>query len=122
MTNLDNAPFVQLVFRWVHPHLEYLVVGGAGCREVAPRRPMSANFVRYVRKRFIEGAEPAQSTLFPQYLENWVDENNPVRVIDVFVDALDLGQLGFDDVAREATGRPSYHLRLSQSGSVEPPA
>ena len=60
-------------------------------------------------KRFIEGAERGQSTLFPEYLENWVDENNPVRVIDVFVDALDLGQLGFDGVAREATGRPSYH-------------
>ena len=60
-------------------------------------------------KRFIEGAERAQSTLFPEYLENWVDENNPVRVIDVFVDALELGQLGFDRVAREATGRPSYH-------------
>ena len=60
-------------------------------------------------KRFIEGAERAQSTLFPEYLENWVDENNPVRVIDVFVDALDLGQLGFDGVTREATGRPSYH-------------
>ena len=60
-------------------------------------------------KRFIEGAERAQSTLFPEYLENWVDESNPVRVIDVFVDALDLGQLGFDGVTREATGRPSYH-------------
>ena len=60
-------------------------------------------------KRFIEGAERAQGTLFPEYLENWVDENNPVRVIDVFVDALELGQLGFDRVAREATGRPSYH-------------
>jgi len=60
-------------------------------------------------KRFIEGAERAQSTLFPEYLENWVDENNPVRAIDVFVDALDLGELGFDGVAREATGRPSYH-------------
>jgi transposase len=60
-------------------------------------------------KRFIEGAERAQSTLFAEYLENWVDESNPVRVIDVFVDALDLGQLGFDGVTREATGRPSYH-------------
>ena len=60
-------------------------------------------------KRFIEGAERAQSTLFPEYLENWVDESNPVRVIDVFVDALDLGHLGFDGVTREATGRPSYH-------------
>jgi transposase len=60
-------------------------------------------------KRFIEATERAQSTLFPECLENWVDESNPVRVIDVFVDALDLGQLGFDGVTREAIGRPSYH-------------
>src|SRR4249919_3283033 len=63
-------------------------------------------------KRFIEGAERAQSTLFPEYLENWVDESNPVRVIDAFVDALDLGELGFDGVIPEATGRPSYHPSL----------
>ena len=42
-------------------------------------------------------------------MEDWVDENNPVRVIDVFVDELDLGELGFDGIAPEATGRPSYH-------------
>jgi hypothetical protein len=61
-------------------------------------------------KRFIEGAERAQSTLFPEYLENWVDESNPVRVIDVFVDALDLGQLGFDGVIeRRPDGRRIIH-------------
>ena len=60
-------------------------------------------------KRFVEGTDRAQSTLFPEYLEDWVDENNPVRVIDVFVDELDLGELGFDGIAPEATGRPSYH-------------
>ena len=60
-------------------------------------------------KRFVEGTDRAQSTLFPEYLEDWVDEDNPVRVIDVFVDELDLGELGFDGVAPEATGRPSYH-------------
>src|SRR5271165_3882050 len=60
-------------------------------------------------KRFVEGADRGQSTLFPEYLEDWIDENNPVRVINVFVEELDLGELGFDGVAPEATGRPSYH-------------
>ena len=60
-------------------------------------------------KRFVEGTDRGQSTLFPEYLEDWIDENNPVRVIDAFVDELDLGELGFDGVAPEATGRPSYH-------------
>ena len=60
-------------------------------------------------RRFVEGTDRGQSTLFPECLEDWIDENNPVQVIDVFVDALDLGELGFDGVAPEATGRPSYH-------------
>jgi len=60
-------------------------------------------------KRFIEGTDREQSTLFPECLEDWIHEDNPVRVIDVFVDELDLGALGFDGVAPEATGRPSYH-------------
>jgi transposase len=60
-------------------------------------------------KRFIEGTDRGQSTLFPEYLEDWIDENNSVRVIDVFVDELDLAQLGFYGVAPEVTGRPAYH-------------
>src|ERR1700685_3732630 len=60
-------------------------------------------------RRFIEGTDRGQSTLFPECLEDWVEENNPVRVIDVFVDELDLSELGFGGVAPEATGRPSYH-------------
>ncbi len=60
-------------------------------------------------RRFVEGMDREQATLFPECLEDWVDENNPVRVIDVFVDHLDLSELGFDGVAPEATGRPSYH-------------
>src|SRR6202022_2966830 len=59
-------------------------------------------------KRFVEGADRGQSTLFPESLEDWIDEGNPVRVIDVFVDELDLGELGFDGVDPKATGRPSY--------------
>jgi transposase len=60
-------------------------------------------------KRFVEGADRQQATLFPEYLEDWVDEENAVRVIDVFVDELDLAGLGFDGIDPEATGRPSYH-------------
>src|SRR6187397_3570961 len=60
-------------------------------------------------KRFIAGADRGQSTLLPECLDDFVDESNPVRVIDAFVDALDLGKLGFDGVVPEATGRPSYH-------------
>jgi transposase len=48
-------------------------------------------------------------TLFPECLEDWITEDNSVRVIDVFVDELDLAELGFDGVAPEVTGRPSYH-------------
>ena len=60
-------------------------------------------------KRFVEGTDRGQSTLFPECLADWVEENNPVQVIDSFVDELDLAALGFDGVAPEATGRPSYH-------------
>ena len=60
-------------------------------------------------KRFIEGVDRGQSTLFPDRLDDWVGEDNPVRVIDVFVDELDLSQLGFGRVEPQATGRPAYH-------------
>lgn len=60
-------------------------------------------------RRFIEGTDRGQSTLFPEYLEDWIDADNPVRVIDVFVEELDLGKLGFSGVEPEVTGRPSYH-------------
>ena len=63
-------------------------------------------------KRFVEGAARAQSALFPECLDDWVDENNPVRVIDAFVDALDLAELGFERVAPAETGRPAYHPSL----------
>src|ERR1700692_2150830 len=60
-------------------------------------------------KRFVEGTDRGQATLFPECLADWIDENNPVQVIDAFVDKLDLLRLGFDGAAPEATGRPSYH-------------
>ncbi len=60
-------------------------------------------------RRFVEGMDRGQSTLFPESLEDWICEDNPVRVIDVFVDELDLAELGFGGVDPEVTGRPSYH-------------
>src|SRR5256886_632903 len=60
-------------------------------------------------KRFVEGTDRGQSTFFPECLEDWICEDNPVRVIDVFVDKLDLTELRFVGVDPEATGRPSYH-------------
>ena len=60
-------------------------------------------------RRFVEGADRGQSTLFPESLEDWIGEDNPVRVIDVFVDELDLAELGFSGIEPEVTGRPSYH-------------
>ena len=59
--------------------------------------------------RFISGADRSQTTLFPPCVDDWIDEENPVRVVDAFVDALDLAELGFDGVEPAATGRPSYH-------------
>ena len=59
-------------------------------------------------KRFIEGVDRSQSTLFPECLEDYMAEDNPVRVIDVFVEELDLGDLGFGRVEPQATGRPGY--------------
>ena len=47
-------------------------------------------------KRFVEGDDRSQSTLFPERLEDYVGADNPVRVVDVFVDELGLGGLGFD--------------------------
>jgi transposase len=58
---------------------------------------------------FVQGADRGQSTLLPECLEDWVVEDNPVRVIDAFVDALDLAELEFDGVEPAGTGRPSYH-------------
>jgi transposase len=60
-------------------------------------------------KRFIEGVDRSQTTLFPDRLEDWIDADNPVHVIDVFVDELDLFELGFERMAPKRTGRPSYH-------------
>jgi transposase len=59
--------------------------------------------------RFVVGAERDRTTLFPPCLKDWIAEDNPVRVVDAFVDALDLGALGFAGVDAARTGRPGYH-------------
>jgi len=59
--------------------------------------------------RFVVGDDRSQSILFPKRLDDYLGDDNPVRAIDVFVDELDLAELGFDGVEPEATGRPAYH-------------
>ena len=60
-------------------------------------------------KRFVEGADRSQSTLLPECLDDWIDEENPVRAVDAFVSALDLATLGFEGVEPALTGRPAFH-------------
>ena len=59
--------------------------------------------------RFIEGQQRSQSVLFPEQLEDWISEDNPVRAVDAFVEELALAQLGFDGAKPADTGRPAYH-------------
>jgi len=59
--------------------------------------------------RFVVGDDRSQSTLFPERLDDYLGEDNPVRAIDVFVDELDLAELGYGGVEPQATGRPAYH-------------
>ena len=60
-------------------------------------------------KGFVQGADRQQTTLLPECLDDWVGESHPVRAVDVFVDALELRDLGFDGGDPAATGRPAYH-------------
>jgi transposase len=76
-------------------------------------------------KGFVRGADRQQTTLLPECLDDWVDESNPVRAVDVFVDALELGELGFDGVtpaaARQArSDRPAHDrdVHLSRTCSA----
>src|SRR5712664_3106694 len=59
--------------------------------------------------RFIDGEDRMQQTLLPHCLEDYVGEENPVRVIEVFIEELDLAALGFSGMTPAATGRPGYH-------------
>jgi len=60
-------------------------------------------------KRFVEGEDRTQATLLPECLDDYIGEDNPVRVIDVFINELDLSGLGFEGMAPAVTGRPAYH-------------
>jgi transposase len=60
-------------------------------------------------KRFVEGVDRTQVSLLPECVEDYVAEDNPVRVIEAFVEQLDLGAMGFEGIDPEATGRPAYH-------------
>ena len=60
-------------------------------------------------KRFIEGEDRGQYILLPECLDDYIGEDNPVRVVDVFIDEIDLQSLGFSGVEPAATGRPAYH-------------
>src|SRR5665811_2560570 len=75
-------------------------------------------------KGFVQGTDRQQTTLLPECLDDWVDESNPIRAVDVFVDALELRDLGFDGVTPAATGRPGYHpspmLKLYIYGYLNP--
>jgi len=60
-------------------------------------------------KLFVESEDRQQATLLPDSLEDYITEDNPVRVIDVFIDEPDLEAMGFAGIVAEATGRPAYH-------------
>src|SRR5471032_3668307 len=60
-------------------------------------------------KRFVEGDDRKQVALLPECVDDYIEQDNPVRVIDAFVDELDLAELGFNGITPALTGRPSYH-------------
>src|SRR5215471_4592984 len=60
-------------------------------------------------KRYIEGEDRSQATLLPEYLDDYIVEDNPVRAVDAFVEELELKTLGFEGTEPAITGRPSYH-------------
>ena len=60
-------------------------------------------------KRFVEGEDRQQATLLPACLDDYVAQDNPVRLVEAFVDELDLAALGFAGIVPEVTGRPAYH-------------
>jgi hypothetical protein len=82
---------------------------GPGCVKTLCRCYDSPVILGGFMRRFVEEADRGQWTLLPECLDDFIDESNPVRVIDAFVDALDLADMSFEGVERAATGRPSYH-------------
>ena len=82
---------------------------GPGCVKTPSRIDSPRDLQRGLMKRFIEGEDRGQWTLLPERLDDWISEDNPVRAIDAFVDALDLAKLGFK-VQPAATGGPPFIL------------
>ena len=77
--------------------------------------------------RYIEGQQRSQGVLFPEQLEDWIAEDNPIRAVDAFVEELELVRLGFGGARPADTGRPAYHravvglhLRRPQARAVQP--
>lgn len=75
-------------------------------------------------KRFVDGVDPSQTLLLPDRVDDYVRKNSPVRVVDAFVDALDLGELGFEAASPAAGGRPAYQpaapLKIYMYGYLNP--
>src|ERR1700719_1034815 len=82
---------------------------GAGC--VKPHRWYTslAESAGESMQGCVQGADRQQTSLLPECLDDWIDESNSIRAVDVFVEALDLRDLGFEGVDPAATGRPAYH-------------
>ena len=68
--------------------------------------------------RFIEADSRAQATLFPERINDYIDENNPVKALEAFVDMLPLEELGFKGMKPKVTGRPAYHPSTKLWGRV----
>src|SRR5215472_1732182 len=78
-------------------------------RVKTPNLVFSPGFGGTGMKRFVEGQDRSQLILLPDCLDDYVGEDNPIRIVDAFIDELDLAVLGFAGVVPEMTGRPSYH-------------
>jgi hypothetical protein len=70
-------------------------------------------------KRFVEGEDRRQGVLLPEFLDDWVSEENPVRAIDVFVDALDLGALGLLNGGPDGLRSPSSVIHVAEGLGAE---
>jgi transposase len=71
---------------------------------------ISGDFIaRIAHEALYPGEHRGQGTLLPESLDDYVSDTNPVRIVDVFVDELDLVSLGFDGAIPADTGRPAYH-------------
>src|SRR6202521_2547807 len=88
---------------------EIAVLSDSARGEAALESRKLGGFGGLAMHRFIDGEDRMQQTLLPNSLEDYVSEENPVRVIEVFIDELDLAALGFAGMTPAATGRPAYH-------------